>query len=154
MGNQPPQARHRYRPKLDRPEGQPRPLPRYRVRHQADADGDVKRHPEAVYPHEIVNIRRKADLKGALERFSHPFPMMPGSPSIKHKSGMRYLVEWIYPALRWYCRVYGETIPQWLEAGKGWQDRLPPGGKIQVFGKKPIEPREWIEDQRANGARE
>lgn len=150
----PPEGQRRYRPKLDRPEGQPRPLPRFKVHDHKRSSGDVVKHPHAVYPHEILNIRRKVDLEHALELFSHPFPMMDGSPAIHHKSGMRFLAEWIYPALRWYCRVYGVTPPPWLEEGKTWADHLGAGDRIKAFGKKPLDAREWIEDKRQNGVRE
>lgn len=152
MNTELPSAYGHYNPKTDRVAGQPRPFPRYKQHNRKTGD-EVLEQVDAVYPHEVLNIRRKADLETALEMYSHPFPMMDGSPVIHTRSGVRYLVEWLYPALRWYCRVYGVKIPSWLEEGKGWYDRLSPGDQIKAFGKIPVAPTEWVEDPRSSGAR-
>ena len=105
------------------------------------------------YPHQIVKIRTKGDLVQALRHYSHPFPQMEGSsPHVKGKDGARYMVEWVFPSLRWYCKVYGTEIPVWLE-GNGWASNLDEQEHYRFFGKSPLRVREFRESKVHTGTR-
>jgi hypothetical protein len=131
------------------PPGQPRPRPRVKF---TLSSGNKSKLPIFVYPHEIVNVRSKSDLDKLLDMYSHPFPMMDGSEGLKTTHSNHHLVEWVYPALRWFCRIYGKDIPQWLH-GNGWADDIPKKEYKKYFGKAPLHVIEWKEDKRSAGMR-
>lgn len=139
----------RKRRSKDIPEGQPRPHPRVMHTHQKKTGRKLTRF---VYPHEVCNVRSKSDLKKNLEHYSHPAPMLDGSPLAKNQFAMRYLIEWVFPALRWFCKVYGVEQPGWLE-GKGWAEDLDEEEYKRIFGDKPLRLTEWKEDASLAGNR-
>lgn len=130
------------------PPGQPHAYPR--TKEIENKRG--QRLPKFIYPHQIVQVRSKKDLKEAFDHYGHPFPMMEGSVAPKNKYAMRYLIEWIYPALRWYCRVYQEPVPRWLQSN-GWADGMGDEDQKKFFGERPLEVREFHEDKRKGGQR-
>lgn len=130
------------------PDGQPEPYPRVRVT-KHPKHGDL---PEHVYPHQVVDIEAKKELEPILEEYAHPFPMMGGSNDIKSKASMRYLIEWVYPALRWFCRIYDHPIPKWLE-GNGWADGMSRSDHEEYFGREPLHVEEWQERKETAGKR-
>lgn len=132
----------------DIPSGQPRPYPRV---HRWQAK-DGRKLARFMYPHEVVNIRKKDDLTEALEHYSHPAPMMNGSPTPKNEHARRYLIEWIFPALRWYCNVYSVPVPRWLK-GNGWADGMSDADSKRFFGPGPLDVKEWREDREEAGVR-
>jgi hypothetical protein len=109
--------------------------------------------PSYIYPHQVVNVRSKAELDQALEHFSHPMPMLDGSVHPKSPFAMRYMVEWVFPTLRWYCKAFNTPIPHWLE-GLGWAEGLSHEDFKRIFGdNKPLRPKEWVEDAAHAGER-
>lgn len=135
--------------KLRFPEGQPRPRPRVVV-HKADSG---LRYPVFKYPQEIIQINSEAELHRAMSEYGHPMPMIEGAQFLKTVHAMRHLIEWIYPALRWYCKVYGVEIPEWLK-GKGWAEGMSKEDVVRFFGPHPLKVGEWHEDPSHAGKRE
>jgi hypothetical protein len=134
----------------DIPAGQPRPHPRVKLTFQKKTGREL---PTFVYPHEVVNVRSKKDLEAALEHFSHPFPGLGGSSHPKNPHAMRYMVEWVFPALRWFCKVYSVAVPKWLE-GKGWAEGMDVADHKRIFGNdKPLRVKDWKEDAAQAGVR-
>ncbi len=108
--------------------------------------------PAFVYPYQVVRVKRRDDLALALEHYCQ-VPSMPNSLAERRPAALRHLVEWIYPALRWFCRIYDEPIPAWLQ-GNGWADNLSPKRFATTFGSaKPLQVAEWHEDPRHAGKR-
>jgi len=137
--------------KKDIPDGQPRPHPRIILDKQKKTG---RKLPIYVYPHEVINVRSKKSLDENLEHYSHPAPMFGGSPHPKNKYAMRYMVEWVFPALRWFCKVYNTPIPTWLK-GNGWADGMSAEDYRKVFGgDHPLRVTEWKEDASRAGMRE
>jgi hypothetical protein len=131
------------------PDGQPRPYPRIK-RMPNDTTGSE--HVSFVYPHQVVNVRSKQALIEALEHYSHPAPLMDSSEHMKSKDGMRYMVEWAFPALRWFCKVYGNPVPSWLK-GNGFADGMNDKDYKKHFGTEPLSVKEWTEDKAVAGQR-
>jgi hypothetical protein len=125
------------------PADQPRPYPRVEVSVDNKKERDLVNF---IYPHEVINVRSKRDLDEALSFYSNPFPMLEGSEHMQTKEGLKYMIEWTFPALRWFCKVYGKEVPGWLH-GNGWADNLDEKEVIKYFGKDPINVREWREDK-------
>jgi hypothetical protein len=125
------------------PEGQPRPYPRVEI----VPDKTTKRElVHFIYPHEVTNIRSKEDLELALKHYSNPFPMLDGSEHLQTTDSYRYIIQWVFPALRWFCKVYNKEVPGWL-MGNGWADSLDDKEVKEYFGKDPVIVREWREDK-------
>jgi len=127
----------------DVPEGQPRAYPRTKL---------SGKYPTFVYPHQIVRVRSKEELESALEHYSHPFPMMDGAPFPKNPAAYRRVIEWVYPALRWFCRVYGHPVPKWLEK-HGHINGMSDKDFERNFGKGKLKIVEFKEDKSKAGER-
>lgn len=128
------------------PAGQPLPNPRVKYLKSG------KEHPVFVFPHEILRVMSKKDLEGKLRHYAHPFPMLDGSPHPKHPAAMKHMVEWVFPALRWFCHVYDEEIPPWLQ-GNGFADDMGSAEKKRLMGTDKLEVREWRERKGQEGDR-
>lgn len=132
----------------DVPAGQPHAYPLTdKVPHRSG-----KELPRFQFPHQIIDVRSKRDLDRALEHYRHPFPMMEGSEHPKNVHAMRYMIERVFPALRWFCRVYNEDVPSWLE-GNGWADGISTEDHKRFFGEKPLDVREFKENKSLAGER-
>jgi hypothetical protein len=133
------------------PTGQPRSLPRVRMRCRPGKAGATMA--EWVYPHEVLRITKKAELIELLNEYSHACPTMTGSANhFKNHASTRYLIEWTYPTLRWYCRVYKIDTPPWLK-GKAWAEGMSDKDHKKFLGKRPLCIREWREDPKFAGQR-
>lgn len=125
------------------PADQPHPYPRMKM-HKTN-QGEL---PELIYPHEIVHIKNKKELEQALEFYCVPIPTMENHPHPKNPHALRYMLEWIFPTLRWYCQVFKVDVPSWLR-GNGWADGLTPADAKKYLGDtKPLKAQEWKEDTR------
>lgn len=132
------------------PPGQPYAAPRMRVHVEADTK---RKLPAFVYPYDIVKVRRKEDLETALDHYGHPFPMMAAANTEKNPYAMRYTLEWVFPALRWFCKAYGHDVPSWLQ-GNGWAEGLSSKAFKRMFGdSKPLQVQEWRPDPKKQGKR-
>lgn len=131
------------------PGGQPEAYPRTRV---IQGKGG-KEYPRFVYPHQVIRIRSKADLEKELEHYSHPFPAMDGATATpKTVHARRHLVEWIYPALRWFCKVYHHPIPKWLSS-HNYIHALSNEEIEKYFGKDKLRVQEFKEKASRAGER-
>lgn len=97
------------------------------------------RTPESIYP----SVRSKNALMHELEFHSNPHIKMhtPDDPKAR-----RFHVEKQRPALRWFCKKYGVSIPSWLE-GNMHYDELPPEKSAELFGEGPLKVQEFEEWQ-------
>lgn len=66
----------------------------------------------------------------------------------------RHYMEWVRPALRFYCKQFNVQIPEWLERLGPWE-HLPAEEHTALFGPGPLRHREFrswadkqIEDQK------
>jgi len=134
------------------PEGTPNANPRIKIIKHKIQDGKIVDLPAYIQPHEILNIRSKQQLEDQLKIYSHPAPKMAGSGFIKSKKAMSHLIEWVFPALRWFCKVYGVKIPDWLH-GHGWAEKMSVTTCNKLFGKEALEGYDWKEDTRYSGSR-
>lgn len=93
--------------------------------------------PESILP----SIKSKEDLKAALDYYAHPF-----IKSTSHDStfSRRHVVEKVRPALRWFCKKYGENVPSWLEGNRHY-DEIPKEEHEALFGEGPLKVREFEE---------
>ena len=131
------------------PEGQPYANPRITT-----VISEGQKHPVFVHPHHVVTVRSKGELLAVLKHYAHPFPMMENTGH-HHKTSvraLRYLIEWTYPALRWYCKVYGVAVPDWLE-GNGWADGMDTEDLQKFVGEEPLNVFEFTERQAHAGKR-
>lgn len=104
-------------------------------------------HMKHLVPDKIVKCRSKDELKRLLDWYSYPF--------IAHRvpdnvAARRRYVEEVRPALRWFCKKYGEKVPTWLE-GNGHYDELPPEEREKLFGAEPFKVREFEEYSQSEG---
>lgn len=132
------------------PSGQPKAYPRTKL-DVSDSAEEKRLLPKFIYPHDVINIRSEKQLQKELQEQKHPFPMLPGSPMPKNKHAMRYHMEWVRPTLRWYCKVYGVDVPEWLK-GNGSMDGVSSRTQTKLVGPEPLKVVEWHENKRAGRA--
>lgn len=133
------------------PTGQPYAAPRVRL--HVDQQAGERKLPEFVYPYDVVKVKTAKDLDLAMDHYGHPFPTMADSNAVSTKHGYRHIIEWVFPALRWFCRAYKRPVPAWLQ-GNGWAEGLSDKDFKKYFGdSKPLEVREWREDPHHKGKR-
>lgn len=131
------------------PSGQPKPWPH--TERRQGMDGNAYR--ALLYPHQIVKVRSKIQLKQALKDYGHPFPTAKEGPMFNNPTALVYLIEEVYPALRWFCKVYDVEVPNWLTPGETWADGLPESKMKEYFGKQDLRVVEFREQRRKAGKR-
>jgi hypothetical protein len=129
--------------------GQAYAAPRVRVHHDKTSGKPL---PAFVYPYQVVKVQSRQDLELALEHYG-ALPTMENANTPKTPEALRFLIEWTYPALRWFCRSYQVAVPAWLQ-GNGFAGDLAPADFVALFGNsKPLRVQEWHEDKRRVGQR-
>jgi len=83
-----------------------------------------------TYPDKVVRCRNKDELEETLAFYSRPMIDDMVKPS---KSNRLYYIQRIRPALRYFCKKYGVTIPKALEGNGRWED-YEPQTKLKIFG--------------------
>lgn len=90
-------------------------------------------------PADMVDIDSKEELAAQLEHYHQPLirNVVPDAPAARK----RY-VEWLRPALRYYCAKFGMKVPDWL-ANDSYYLELPPEEKIDLFGTTDLKIRKF-----------
>lgn len=75
------------------------------------------------------------ELRSLLEHYAHPTltEVIPGGMDVQGQANRRYYLEWIRPALRYYCNKYGVDIPKWLKNDQFYH-LMSRTEKIRMFG--------------------
>lgn len=81
-------------------------------------------------PSGCLRIKSKEELKAQLDHYANPLLKMTLPDS---KFARLHYVEKIRPALRFYCKKFGVTVPHWLQADSFYTDK-PVEEKMDLFG--------------------
>lgn len=116
---------------------------KFRMKVTAVEDG--KELKSMVYPSDIIDCGSKEDLLSMLRGFSSIANLMEGGTEYHRPSitTNRRLLEWVYPSLRWFCRIYGVKVPEWLGTNEPFAS-MSKEEKQKYLGKKPVEVEEWV----------
>jgi hypothetical protein len=94
-------------------------------------------------PEDIVpGIESADDLAKAMDFFKHPF-VFQRIPPTKH--ARRWFVVKVRPALRWFCKMYQQDVPPWLN-GNGIYDAMSPEERQEIFGQPELTVQEFDDD--------
>jgi hypothetical protein len=99
-------------------------------------------HHEPWSPDQVMKVETREELHRLLRFYNKPLLADMGSTPAERG----YLLEFIRPSLRYYCKKLNVEIPNWLEGdehyghGKGSPEEME-----QRYGKKKIEPAKWDE---------
>lgn len=94
-----------------------------------------------MHPNKILNgyVHDAQTLKTMLRKYQSNVLSMFTDGSIADR---RHYVEWIRPALRFYCRQYDVQVPEWLERTGPWEN-LSAEEHTELFGPGPLRHREF-----------
>lgn len=101
-----------------------------------------------MHPNKILRgyVHDAATLKTLLRKYESNVLSVFTDGSIADR---RNYIEWVRPALRFYCRQFDVQIPEWLERLGPWE-QLPAEEHTSLFGPGPLRHREfrsWGEKQ-------
>lgn len=98
-----------------------------------------KKKGKMLTPSMVVHIKDKEELKLQLEHYKKPFigDLVPNS-----KIARRNLVEHVRPALRYWCKKFGQEIPEWLQNEDEWT-KMEDQQKLDFFGVTKLTVKEF-----------
>lgn len=99
-------------------------------------------------PSKVVRIDTKEELIAQLKHYSVPVlqQVVPNS-----KFARRNYVEYLRPALRYYCKRFGVEVPGWLK-DESYYKGMPDSEKLELFGTTKLNVREFTKIRMPNAA--
>ena len=88
----------------------------------------------ATKPRDVVDIRSKDELEEQLQHYKKPFVAHVVKATV---FAQRHYVEWIRPALRFYCKLYKTDVPAWLKDDSFYLS-MKDDQRRRLFGQKPL----------------
>ena len=97
----------------------------------------------------MVRIHDKEELEHQLDHYANPdlMSLVPDSEFAR-----KNFVEKVRPALRYYCKKFGVTVPKWLTNDKFYTDHMSAQERQQYFGTVKLSIREFKKLKKMKGA--
>lgn len=89
-------------------------------------------------PHDVLSIPNQKELEAQLEHYAKPFLKQ----LFEEPHQRLFYLQKIRPALRYYCKKFDVTVPDWLKTDKIYTD-LEPAEKLDMFGTVHLPVREF-----------
>jgi len=104
-----------------------------------NAKSKTGKSPKVTAPSDVLKIPDRNELKMQLAHYAGPF--------IKHqlpdsKFARKHYVEYVRPALRYYCQKFQMKVPDWLK-DEHYFENLPDKEKMDLFGTLEIKVKEF-----------